>query len=191
MKYIITEEQHMENIEYIKPLAFKYWTKYGPNEFDIDKVMGVFSIVNTNRNIRMVNDWLLEWYGGKDGLRKILSEYEGKVFNGVDGTYDFRFFVKGISVYSHDGVNVYFDIAFVDGDGEIYVEHDDEVFTNIHQAVTFDDNIGWEIEDEIRDIIVQTLGDIIKIQFIISVDSIVVSKPGEFDKMHRLSSRKK
>jgi hypothetical protein len=57
--------------------------------------------------------------------------------------------------------------------------------------VTFDDNIGWEIEDEIRDIIVQTLGDIIKIQFIINVDSIVVSKPGEFDKMHRLSSRKK
>lgn len=183
MKYIITETQHAENIEYIKPLAFKYWTKYGPKEFDVDKVMGVFSIPNTNRNIGMVNEWLWEWYGGNEGITKMLSKYEGQVFRGVEGTYNFKFFVKGISIYAHGDVEIYFDKAVIDGDGELYVEYEDEILTSVYKALSYNDDVGWEIEDEIRGIVVETLEKIIDIDFPINVDSIVFTEPKRFNKL--------
>jgi len=176
MKYIITESQLKNNIDYLKEPLFSYWDKNGPKDLKMAKKL--FGIPPAASNL--VQDWLLEWMGGTDELYQILNKYQGRDLRGQAGSYDFKFYLDNLNIYSHDGVEIYFD-AIVDGDGQVHIEYPNYVIDNIYQA-NMDEDIAWEVEDEIRDTILETLEEIIDIQFPINIDRVIITERGMYDK---------
>lgn len=175
MKYIVTESQQLKNIEHLKQPMFRYWDAKGPNYYEMS--IKLFSIPFAAKPL--VQEWLLEWMGGVDKLYKLLDEYVGKVMNCQQGSYNFNFYSDYVKIYVHDGVEIYFD-AVVDGGGEVMVNLDNgQILDNVYDAAR-NDKVGWEVVDEIRDIISETLERIIDIQFPIHVNAINITKSGEF-----------
>jgi len=180
MKYVITESQHTlflkEKFAHLKESIFRYWDINGGK--NIKTTMKLFSLP-TNTSI-MIQEWLLEWMGGEEEVTNSLKKYVGRVMEGVGGTYDFKFYVEDLRIYTHSGIDIYVN-AVVDGDGKIEVNLDNgDILYNIYDA-NKDEDIGWEVDSEIRDIIVETLEDMIGIEFPISVDQLIVTDPGKFD----------
>ncbi len=153
MKYIITEDQYdvfkgkqIKNLEKIKPYLIKYWNENGPiKTFDILPFFGI-----TKAFEKPVTTLLIEWYGGGDVVEQKISDLIlGKVFRAESGSYDFK--------YKIDSVNVFTDMIFyeviVDGGGKIFVDTGDNLpITNIYDAY-HDNDIWWEVNLEIIEII--------------------------------------
>jgi len=175
MKYVVTKTQLKNNFEYLKEPMFRYWDSRGPKDLKI--VRNLFGIPPGGSTL--VQDWLLEWYGGAEELAKNLDKYTHRVMRAVAGTYDFKFYLTTIRIYAHDGVEIYFDTV-VDGDGHVSIEHDGSVIDNIYDANKLED-IGWEVDTEIRDTIKETIDEIIDIEFNINIDSINITEPEKFD----------
>lgn len=175
MKYIITESQLRNNIDYLKEPMFMYWDMNGGKNYTT--AMKLFTIPPAATNL--VQSWLLEWMGGEDELYKKLKKYEGRDFRGIAGSYNFKFYLDNVRIYTHDGVEIYVD-AVVDGDGEVHIEYPNYVINNIYQAI-MDENINSEVDDEIRDTIDETLDEIIDIEFLIDIADISVTEPGMYN----------
>lgn len=180
MKYIITESQYVKlnqiKFEHLKEPMFKYWDMNGGK--DLKTTMKLFSIPPAGSTL--VQDWLLEWMGGEDELYSLLNKYIGRVMNGQAGSYDFKFYLEDVRIYTHGGVEIYFE-AVVDGDGKVLVTlNDGEVLDNVYDA-SQDDRVGWEVEDEIRDTVRETIEMIIPIEFSINIDRVDITNPGEFN----------
>ena len=174
MKYIITESQLKNNIEYLKEPMFRYWDINGPK--DLKMVKSLFSIPPAASTL--VQEWLLEWMGGEEELSKILTKYLRRDFRAQAGSYDFRFYIDNLSIYAHDGVEIYFD-ATVDGSGKTQIQGPGFTINTIYQA-SKDDSIGWEVGDEIRDTIIETLEEIINVEFPINIDHVDITEPGTY-----------
>lgn len=179
MKYIINESQYdnlmRQRVEHLKQPMFKYWDINGIKDYKI--AMKLFSIPYGASSL--VQNWLIEWLGGEDEVLKELNKLVGKIMEGVAGTYDFKFYINNTRLYTHDGVEIFFD-AIVDGDGLVEITLDDNSYIdNIYDGYTNED-IGWEVEDEIRDTILETLSKIIPYEFGFNIDRVIVTKPGEF-----------
>lgn len=176
MKYIITESQHSRNVEHLKEPMFRYWDMNGGKDYKT--AMKLFSLPPASSTL--VEDWLLEWMGGEEEVLKMLRKYEGRVMNGNAGTYDFKFYLDGVRMYTHGGVEIYFD-AIVDGDGDVQITVDDrDIIDNVYDA-HLEEDIGWEVDSEIRDTIVETLDMVIPIEFNISIDQLKITPPGKFN----------
>ena len=133
-----------------KKYVFKYWDKNGPGHFKT--IMGLFSIRPAARLV--LHHWLIEWYGGEAGVTKILRQLHNKLFIGTGGSYNFKFYLKNSTFYDNrEGYpKLYFDVV-VDGYGDVAAStFDGVVYDHIAQAIN-DEGIGWEIDEEIRDII--------------------------------------
>jgi len=178
MKYIITESQYNRNLEYLKEPMFKYWDINGPK--DLKMVRKLFSIPPAASTL--VEEWLLEWMGGEEELLKMLSKYQARDFRGQAGSYDFKFYLDNLNIYTHGGVEIYFD-AIVDGDGEVTITKDDgSVIDNIYSAYSEEnEDIGWQVEDEIRDTVRESVEEIIDIEFSINIDRVIVTEPGTYE----------
>jgi hypothetical protein len=182
MKYIISESQsnriYPKYADSLKKPMFLYWDKNGGK--DISTAMKLFSIPPGGSSL--VEEWLLEWMGGEDLLMKKLNEYTKKVFRGQAGSYDFKFFLTNPRIYSHGGVEIYFD-ATVDGEGKVEIFNKPEI-VNVYQASS-DDDIGWEVEDEIRDTIFERLEEVVdkNIPFGINIDMLRIKQPKNFPKV--------
>ena len=175
MKYIITESQLRNSIDHLKEPMFRYWDINGPK--DLKMARQLFNIPPPASTT--VQEWLLEWMGGEDELYKMLKKYEGRDLRGQSGTYDFKFYVDNARIYVHEGVEIYFD-ATVDGNGKVNIEGPGFTINTVYQA-HMDEGFGWEIDDEIRDTIVETLEEITGIEFSFNIDHISVTEPGMFD----------
>lgn len=174
MKYIVTESQLRNSIDHLKEPMFRYWDMSGPKDFKMS--MKLFSIPPAGSTL--VQEWLLEWMGGEDELYKMLKKYEGLDFRGISGSYDFKFYIDNLTIYTHDVVEIYFD-AVVDGDGKVNIEGPGFIINTVYQAIMNED-FGWEIDVEIRDTIRETLEEIIDIEFYININYISVTEPGMF-----------
>jgi hypothetical protein len=175
MKYIITESQLRNSIDHLKEPMFMYWDMNGPKDLKMVKqLFGIPPIASTT-----VEEWLLEWMGGEDELYKMLKKYEGRDFRGIAGSYDFKFYIENLTIYTHGGVEIYFN-AVVDGDGKVHIEGPGFIINTVYQA-SMSEDFGWEIDDEIRDTIRETLEEIIDIEFSINIDHIGVTEPGMYD----------
>ena len=177
MKYIITESQNIrlypEYIDHLKKPMFKYWDLNGTDNYRLG--MKLFNIPPAGSSL--VQEWLLEWMGGEDYLMKLLNEYTNVIMRGQAGSYDFKFIVRNPRVYTHGGVEIYFDVT-IDGDGSVEIVHDGHHLDNIYDAFQEDD-IGWEVEDELRDTVIETLDITIPVPFDVYIDSVKVSEPGK------------
>jgi hypothetical protein len=174
MKYIITESQFNKNFDHLKEPMFQYWDMNGPK--DLKMVRQLFGLPPATSSL--IHQWLLEWMGGEDEIKKILNKYEGIILNGIAGTYDFKFYIDNLRIYSHDGVEIYFD-AIIDGDGTVNIQGPGFTINTVYQA-HMDESFGWEVDDEIRDTILETLYEIIDMEFPINIDHLSVTEPGEF-----------
>jgi hypothetical protein len=177
MKYIITESQFNRNLEYLKEPMFKYWDMNGGK--DLKMVRNLFSVPPAASTL--IEDWLLEWMGGEEEVLKMLGKYQGRNLNAQAGTYDFNFYLDNLKIYTHGGVEVYFD-AIVDGDGNVTIPKEDgSIIDNIYDAYNDkDEDIGWQVEDEIRDTVIESLDEIIDIEFSINIDRVIVTERGTY-----------
>jgi hypothetical protein len=141
-----------------KKYVFKYWDKHGSGQFKT--IMSLFSVRPAAKLV--LTHWLIEWHGGSEKVKQLIKSLENKNFVGQGGSYNFNFYVKNSRLYDdkEEYPEVYFD-AIVDGKGEVTVTTDDgEVYNNISQAINNDD-FGWEVDEEIRDIMQETLEKIL------------------------------
>lgn len=175
MKYIISESQLRNSIDHLKEPMFKYWDINGSKNLSV--AMKLFTIPLAAETL--VEEWLLEWMGGKDKVRKMLKKYERKEFRAVVGSYDFKCYVNNVRIYTHGGVDIYFD-AVVDGNGKVHIEGPGFTINTVYQA-HMNENFGWEVDDEIRDTIRDILDEAIDIEFPIKVDHISVTEPDMFN----------
>ena len=178
MKYIITESQNIrlypEYIDHLKKPMFKYWDLNGTDNYRLG--MKLFNIPPAGSSL--VQEWLLEWMGGEDYLMKLLNEYTNVIMRGQAGSYDFKFIVRNPRVYTHGGVEIYFDVT-IDGDGDVSINHLPGLeITNIYQALN-NEEFGWEVEDELRDTVIETLDMSLPIPFDVYIDSVKVTEPGQ------------
>jgi len=114
-----------------KKYVFKYWDKHGGGQF-------------------------------KTIMSLLLKSFEKKNFVGQGGSYNFNFYITNSRLYDEkeEYPEVYFD-AIVDGMGEVDITTDDgEVYDRISQAI-LDDDIGWEVDEEIKDVMQETLEKIL------------------------------
>lgn len=139
-----------------KKYIFKYWDKNGPGDYKT--LINLFSIRPAARLV--LHHWLIEWYGGKEEVTKKLKSLENKNFVGQGGSYNFNFYLINGRFYENKGdyPEIYFD-AVVDGMGQVHITTvDGEVYDRISQAV-LDDDIGWEVDEEVRDVMRETIED--------------------------------
>lgn len=142
-----------------KKYIFKYWDKNGPGHYKT--LINLFSIRPAARLV--LHHWLIEWFGGKEEIVKKLKSLEKKNFVGQEGSYNFNFYLKNGRLYynKEEYPEVYFD-AVVDGMGDVTANTVDGVsYDHISQAIN-DVDIGWEIDEEIRDIISKIVKDKIR-----------------------------
>ena len=175
MNYFITESQLFNQFEHLEEPMFRYWDLKGPeNTKLVRKLFGLPPATST-----LIQQWLLEWMGGEKELQIILNRYEETELRGQAGSYDFKFYIHNLRIYTHGGVEIYFD-AVVDGDGAVDIEGPGFTINTVYQA-HMNEDFGWEVDDEIRDTIIDTLHELIDTEFEIHIDHLSVTEPGMFD----------
>jgi hypothetical protein len=148
--------QKLENeILDLKSSVFKFWDSIG--HANVRTTLNFFSLAP--RTSIVIKKWIYDWYGGDDYFETLKSEIKSKIFRCQIGTYNFLFVVTDLSspdYYSDYEVNVNTE---VDSKGSCYIETDDgTVYEKIIEAIK-DENIGWEVDDEVKDSIYDTLNE--------------------------------
>lgn len=138
-----------------KKFAFNYWDKFGPKR---DKFLYNFIGLDDNNRYTLpfdVYEWLVEWYGGSEGINRKIRQYSGKLIIAQSynmGSYDFEFKPKNLifmdNQIQYDGVII--------GEGIVDINNGTYEFDNILDAIQ-DEDIGWEVKDEVVDIMNETL----------------------------------
>lgn len=164
---------YFEDFEHLKTPMKTYWNLHGPK---VDRhVLQLFGIPWRHNGI--VVEWLVEWYGGVDAINSIISKYDNKIYRADAfnmGTYEFKFKINDLKLGNSDYIISY--NAVVDGSGEIDVTDDDgNTFYTIYDAYINDDmEWGWEIKDELRDIMNETVEKIIDMGFEVYADEVSI-----------------
>jgi len=156
----------------LKPSIFRFWDENDGG--DLKTTMTFFGL---RPDFKLVlTHWLIDWYGGSEKVKQLLKSFENKNFVGQEGTYNFNFYIKNSRLYDEfkdDYPEIYFD-AIVDGNGEVNITTDDgEVYNRISQAI-LDDDIGWEVDEEIRDVMIAKIEKIIPEGIFFTIDSVDV-----------------
>ena len=87
------------------------------------------------------------------------SEIKSKIFRCQIGTYNFLFVVTDLSSPDNDSDYEVFIHTEVDSKGSCYIETDDgTVYEKIIEAIK-DEDIGWEVDEEVKDSIYDTLNE--------------------------------
>jgi hypothetical protein len=184
MKIIITERQYnllSESKNNLKHFLFKYWDMKGPDTSNT--TMQLFSVGFDERPI--IQNWLIEWYGGINKVLKMLNQFEGTTYKGLGGSYDFHFKVSDFrrsSDLDMDEINNFWFDAEVDGNGEVYIEQDNgSIIDNIYDAHNNED-IGWEVDEEIKEIIDEEISKHVfkKTGIVVLCDYMSVTEKGMF-----------
>jgi hypothetical protein len=177
MKYIISESQKNSSMELHKKMMFKYWDINGPK--DLNFARRLFGI--HTKFISEVENWLLEWMGGEDKVFKFFDKYTNKVFIGDKGSYNFKFYLTDTRLNTSHGIEIVYN-AFIDGRGDVSIITDDEnIINNIFDAIS-DENINWEVYDEIREIVREDIIKLTDCQFSLNIEDVYVFEPGKFEK---------
>ena len=158
MKVLITETQYkrlvedvespMESLEKFKPVCFKYWDRFGPGITNkMVNVLAINKYVNRFEFRKVLYQWLREYIGVEDAINKTYEYLKNDGHHVICGGYDFTFEVPDIEFIGEIG-----DLTIMvnDEDGRvelIMVDNSEHTLADIIN----DDEIGWEIEYEIRD----------------------------------------
>jgi hypothetical protein len=106
----------------------------------------------------VLKKWMFEWIGGDEFFKKLKRDITSKEFRCQYGTYDFLFVVTDFSSPGDDSDYEVFVHTEVDSKGSCYITDDDIVYKKIIDAIK-DENIGWEVDDEVKDCIYETLNE--------------------------------
>ena len=152
MKIIISELQYnrlvediespMDSLEKYKPVCFKYWDRFGPGITNkMLNVLGINKYVNRFEYRKVLYQWLREFIGVEDAINKTYEYLKNDGHHVICGGYDFTFEVP--------------DIEFIGeiGDLTIMVDNSSHKISDIIN----DEEIGWEIEGEVMECVVDYL----------------------------------
>lgn len=143
-----------QSILYVKKAVFKYWDKFGPVKLRL--IIDHFSLKPATSIV--LKKWMFEWIGGDEFFKKLKRDITSKEFRCQYGTYDFLFVVTDFSSPGDDSDYEVFVHTEVDSKGSCYITDDDIVYKKIIDAIK-DENIGWEVDDEVKDCIYETLNE--------------------------------
>lgn len=173
MKYVLTQGQFENFSDNFKKLVTKFWTQQG--KVDIKLTMEFFTL--PYKVTTKLYEWALEWYGGEEKVLEILKNFAKNPHRAIAGTYDFNFKIYNPKIF--DDLEIGID-ARVDGSGQVNIENDDnQIWDNIKDA-TDDESISWEVFEEIRDTIRETIEKETGLPFNMFIDNIDISEKGEF-----------
>lgn len=154
MKIFITENQleRLKQHEIYKKLFFKYWDKNEP--IIKDEMLKLFGVAQRgiSDNIMMsdIQRWLTD-YLGIGRAKEIAMEFLNKKEHTIDncGGYEFNFTIDNVE---DDGTQFIVTVTVDDINGKVRLIMVDNT-EHILKDVRSDEDIGWEIEDEIEDCI--------------------------------------
>lgn len=164
MKYKLTSEQLKKLVpKSLKKAVFRFWD----NQKGIDNIRSTMSFFSIPAQFyKETFKWSIEWYG-EDKINQKIEEISNKIMKGVDGSYDFNFYLKngGIDVNEQE---IYFDVV-AEGSGKVQVIWKDKIlYDNIYDASNSDE-VGWEVKDEIKDIVYDEIRYKLGLPFDISI----------------------
>jgi hypothetical protein len=166
-------ETEFSEFEHLKTPFMTYWNLHGPkvNRYTLT----LFGIPESYKD--EVLEWLIEWYGGEKSLNEKLKKYNNKLFSADAlnmGSYSFNFVITNIRL---EETYITFN-ALVDGSGEISVtDDDDNQYHNIYDAYNADImGWGWEVKDEVKDIVNETVEKILDLAFESYCDDLKILK---------------
>ena len=158
MKIKITESQYkrlvedvespMDSLDKYKPVCFKYWDRFGPGITNkMVNVLAINKYVNRFEFRKVLYQWLREYIGVEDAINKTYEYLKNDGHHVNCGGYDFTFEVPDIEFIGEIG-DLTIMVNDEDGTVELIMVDNSE-----HRLVDIinDDEIGWEIEYEIRD----------------------------------------
>jgi len=163
MKNLIINEQQYENLMgniSHKKMFFKYWDKFG-GKVD-DNFYKLFGFKNTkldNINKSDVIRFLREWYGNDKAYDKLktLIEKNPHVVNNCGG-YNFKF-ATDIDEYNQEDGSAYLNIVVLLNNSYVDLSLMGGDVMDLKDAIK-DDEIGWEIRNEVQDCVVDYLDEI-------------------------------
>jgi hypothetical protein len=184
IKQILRETLFYTPSEKMKNSMFKLWDKQKSKgqkpevNTALAKSMG---LVNTS----MLNDWVVEWYGGVDVVFGMIKEdlnnktfttnELGSIYHVNIGNYDFTFELTNLKMRNQRSrdPDISVDMEILDGGVELMTDGEYYDLTRINEPGYIYDDLLWEIVMEIKDIIVEFAWKVIN-QYKFTADSISV-----------------
>jgi hypothetical protein len=136
-------------------------------------------------NTSMLNDWVVEWYGGVDVVFGMIKEdlnnktfttnELGSIYHVNIGNYDFTFELTNLKMRNQRSrdPDISVDMEILDGGVELMTDGEYYDLTRINEPGYIYDDLLWEIVMEIKDIIVEFAWKVIN-QYKFTADSISV-----------------
>ena len=161
MKIIITEDQHkflLENshLELAKKLCFDIWQNDIDSGITPELDFSVLQYMNITKyhEREELFSWFTEFLGGWEKIKKVAIDLLRQTYdtNNYDfsGGYDFRF--TAIDKIKEDKVLNEINCGFkIEKDGEVTLMTDGE--THLLRDLEKNENLWWEIDEEIRNLI--------------------------------------
>jgi len=159
MKFLV-KEYSAEIIERYRKILFKIWDKKGPKiDKDLLTLMGFRYGQAEGGRIRIshVQRFLIEYLGEENAInltKKILLTNPHKIVPKFRSGYDFEFNVTNIAEIDQYGATV--DVIVDEESGTVTLTMTDGTTHNLKDAINNED-YGWEIEQEIREVILDYL----------------------------------
>lgn len=184
IKQILRETLFYTPSEKMKNSMFKLWDKQKSKgqkpevNTALAKSMG---LVNTS----MLNDWVVEWYGGVDVVFGMIKEdldnktfttdELGSIYHVNIGNYDFTFELTNLKLRTQRSrdPDISVDMEILDGGVELMSDGEYYDLTRINEPGYIYDDLLWEIVMEIKDIIMEFIWKVIN-QYKFTADSISV-----------------
>ena len=154
MKLILKESQLEKVAEKFKPLLFKFWDKNGPLlTHKILKMFGLEMKMSYDL-ITYFKDYLIEWFGGFENFKNHVESVKKKIYHAIDGGYDFKFQIFNVDLVDED--SVYLQVQILPGGTVSLIFDENQPLLDLADAYV-DEQIGWEIRDEVAEVIYQIL----------------------------------
>lgn len=184
IKQILRETIFHTPSDKTKNVMFKLWDK--------QKSKGIKPMVNMAlaksvglHNLGVLEDWVVEWYGGVDKVfQMVKEELDNKVFTtdylerkyGIRvGNYDFKFELTNLKLWdkrSRDP-DISVDMEIINGGVELITDGEYYDLTLIMKPYYMHANLLWEIRQEIKDIIREVIFKVTK-QYHLNLESVSV-----------------
>ena len=184
IKQILRETIFHTPSDKTKNVMFKLWDKQKSKgqkpevNTALAKSMG---LVNTS----MLNDWVVEWYGGVEVVFDMIKEELdnktfttdelGNIYHVNIGNYDFTFELTNLKLRTQRSrdPDISVDMEILDGGVELMSDGEYYDLTRINEPGYIYDDLLWEIVMEIKDIIMEFIWKVIN-QYKFTADSISV-----------------
>lgn len=166
MNILINENQleFLEKYNFYKELIFKYWDKTGAKISD--HFFHLFDLRTMGLMESNVYSLLTEYLGREESIemaKNLLFGTHSIGFNDYRcGTYDYNFTVTNSKILNkdspiHEQIIFEIDVLVNLKDAEVTLIHNDETWS-LEDALG-DSDIGWEVEEEVRDCIYEYFQD--------------------------------